>query len=98
MAKIKIDYDGLNQESGNLTSRISDYNAMMTKLRNLTEQISQGWKGDSGTSYVGKMNDYYNEGNKLIDVLNLFNNNIKDVTATFSQTDSECAASIMNSF
>lgn len=98
MAKIKIDFEGLLQEAGNLKGDIEEYNSQQAAFQSLTASIREGWKGLSGDSYCNKMNDYFKEGQKMIDVLTEFLDNVKGAAKDFDQIDMECANLINRSF
>lgn len=98
MAKIKIDFDGLLQEAGNLKGDIQEYNAQQTAFQTLTASIQEGWKGLSGDSYCRKMNDYFREGQKIIDILSQFLENVNSTVTSFDQVDAQCADLINRSF
>ena len=98
MAKIKIDFDGLLQEAGNLKGDIEEYNSQQTAFQSLTASIREGWKGVSGDSYCNRMNDYFREGQKIINVLGQFLENVNGAAKDFDQIDMECANLINRSF
>ena len=98
MAKIKIDFDGLLQEADNLKADIEDYKAQQNAFQSLTASIKEGWKGVSGDSYCNKMNDYFREGQKMVDILGEFLGNVNNAVSSFDQIDMDCADLINRSF
>ena len=51
MAHIKIDYDGLAQQSSALKNYQSTYENLCTRMKNMSDQVASTWEGSAATAF-----------------------------------------------
>ena len=98
MAIIKVNFDGLEQQAGNIANQIQSYEALNTRATNMINQISSSWQGEAATAYIEKINLYLTEARKMVGVLEAFKRYANSSSAEFRELDQACANDIRNSF
>ena len=98
MAHIKMDFDGLLQQSSTLGQLGQNYEGLNSRMRSLTEQISEGWEGEASRAYVEMMQKYIQQAGKMTGILQAFRGYANQATTDFQELDRTCAAAIRNSF
>ena len=58
MAHIKINYDGLQQQSAAMRNCIQNYESLISRTQALVNEISSGWQGEASVAYVESMSNY----------------------------------------
>lgn len=98
MAHIKINYDGLQQQSAALRGCIQNYESLVSRTESLVGEISSGWQGDSCVAYVESMQNYLNQARQMIAVLERFRSMSDSVTQRFTNVDNQSGQRINRSF
>lgn len=98
MSRIKIDYDGLAQQSAALKNYASTYESLCTRMKNMSDQISSTWEGEAANAYTEMMQKYLQQGAVIKEVIQLIQGYADTTSNQFQSTDQECAALIRNSF
>lgn len=98
MARIKIDFDGLNSSSTSLNSYIQSYEALNIRMDALREKVTAGWEGEASRAFLEMMQNYSKEAQKMTEVLKQFWNYGTSASADFDDVDRRCAAMIRNAF
>ena len=98
MAHIRINYDGLQQQSSAMRSCIHNYEAVISRTNSLLAQIQESWEGNASMNYTQRMANYMQQIRKMIEVLNRFRTISDSVANRFSATDTNCANIINRSF
>lgn len=98
MAKITIDTDALVQGIQNISGRIGKMQETNSMLQSIAGIISSSWTGSSSEAYTEKMNEYIEHANKLVQVLEEYQNYVKKANETFSKLDSDSANKLRASF
>ncbi|MBQ1342092.1 MAG: WXG100 family type VII secretion target [Erysipelotrichaceae bacterium] len=98
MARIRINYDNLEQNTSSLKNSIESYEELNTRLNNLIEQIRSTWSGKAADSYVEMMRGYQRQARSMIDVLESFMKYANKADNDFAAIDAQCAQKIRNSF
>lgn len=98
MAHIRINYDGLQQQSVSMRNCISNYENIVSRTNALLAQIQESWEGNASRNYAQRMANYMQQVRKMIEVLNRFRAISDSVTNRFSVTDRNCANIINGSF
>ena len=95
MAHIKIDYDGLEQQSSALKNYQSTYENLCTRMKNMSDQVASTWEGSAATAFSQLMQQYQQQGSHIIGTIQGYANTTKN---SFQSVDQECANLIRNSF
>lgn len=98
MAHIKINYDGLQQQSAAMRNCIQNYESLISRTQALVNDISAGWEGESSVAYVESMQNYLQQAQQMVAVLERFRSMSDSVTQSFSNTDSQSGQAISRSF
>ena len=98
MAEIKIDYDGIAQQASKLSSLLSEYEGLNTRLKTLSSTISESWDGEAARAFSEMMGKYASQAQKLAQVIEAMRKHMTDTETTFEMVDQECANLINNSF
>lgn len=98
MAHIRIDYDGLAQQSAALKNHAAAYESLCSRMKQMSNQISATWSGEAANAYAQVMEQYRQQGQSILKMLQEMQK-YADLTASqFQNTDQECANLIRNSF
>lgn len=98
MAEIKLNYDVLSQQAGNLEKLKTDYTTLEAKTQTMIREMQEKWAGDSCQAFAIKMGEYMKEIAKIIAILERFRTYTNSTTTDFKMVDQECANLIRNSF
>lgn len=98
MGRIKIEVDTLRNYASTVGGRISECEALNTRMSNLSSSITASWEGDAKRSYEAMMNGYIQQGTALIEILKKFQGYAQQAADLFDNVDSQCAARIRGSF
>lgn len=98
MARIKIDYDGLAQQSAALKNYASTYESLCTRMKNMSEQVSSTWEGAAATSFSNLMQQYLQQGSAITEIIQTIQGYADTTSNSFQSVDQECANLIRNSF
>ena len=69
MAHIKIDYDGLAQQSSALKNYQSTYENLCTRMRNMSDQVASTWEGSAATAFSKLMQQYQQQGAHISEII-----------------------------
>lgn len=94
MARIKFNFDGLNDDKREIKARIDDLRGMNDRLNDLIESIGSSWKGRAARRYIEKMRSYKSQSENMITVLSEFEKYIDKAESVFEQKDKEWAGKI----
>ena len=95
---IKIDYDGLSQQSATLKNLSAAYESLCSRMNNLSNQMTAGWEGNASKAFLELMQKYVQQGKSLKEVIDLMQSYADDTVNTFESVDQECANMIRSSF
>lgn len=98
MAHIKIDYDGLAQQSAALKNHAATYESLCTRMKNMSDQISSGWSGSAADEFAQLMEQYRQQGKVITEILRTIQGYTDTTGNSFQNVDQECANLIRNSF
>ncbi len=98
MSNIRIDYDGLAQQSAALKQYASEYESLSTRMKNMTEQIGASWEGNAAAAFVQVMQQYQQQGAAISEIIRTIQGYADSTSSSFQSVDAECAAMIRNSF
>ena len=98
MSIIKINYDGLQQQSAAMRNCIQNYESLISRTQALVNEISSGWQGEASVAYVESMSNYLQQAQQMVAVLERFRSMSDSVTQRFSSTDNQSGQSINRSF
>lgn len=98
MAQIKIDYDGLQQQSAAMRNCIQNYESLISRTNAVVSQIQDSWQGESSVAYVETVSKYIQQANLLTGILERIRSTSDIVTNRFSEVDNKCAQMINSSF
>lgn len=98
MAHIKINFDGLAQQASTMSNLTQSYEALNTRMNNLTQRISAQWQGEASRAYVEMMQKYCQQAGKMVGILQAFRSYASNASTDFSDVDNTCAGMIRNSF
>lgn len=98
MSNIRIDYDGLAQQSATLKNCASTYAGLCDRMRTLSGQIGESWDGDAANAFTEMMEKYYRQGTILTEVIGTIQGYADTTSSQFQSVDQECSALIRNSF
>lgn len=98
MARIRIDYDGLAQQSAALKNYTSTYENLCTRMKNMSDQISTGWEGEAANAFAQLMEQYRQQGSVITEIIQTIQGYADATSSSFQSVDQECANLIRNSF
>lgn len=98
MSHIKIDYDGLAQQSAALKNYESTYQALCTRMKNISDEISSTWEGEASEAFKETMQTYLQQGTAITEIIKNIHGYADTISSSFQSVDQECAALIRNSF
>lgn len=98
MSVISINTDGLLQNAGNLSSRLSDLQQMNRRLETMITTIESSWRGTASQSYVRMMRGYLGKGRQMEQVLQEFVKYANQAAERFRTIDRDSANKIYRSF
>lgn len=98
MAQIKIDYDGLQQQSAAMRNCIQNYESLISRTNAVVSQIQDSWQGESSVAYIETVSKYIQQANLLTGILERIRSTSDIVTNRFSEVDNKCAQMINSSF
>lgn len=98
MANIKINYDGLQQQSASLRNCVQNYDSIISRTNNLIAEIQAGWQGESSVAYTETLMKYLQQAKQMETVIDRFRSISDIVTTRFSDVDNQCAQMINGSF
>lgn len=98
MAKIKVDVDALQRNASALEARISELQALNTRLEQLMARMQASWEGQSSALYLAKLSAQAQKARKMVDVLEEYKKYVETAVEKFSGADRDYAGKIRNSF
>lgn len=98
MAHIRIDYDGLAQQSAALKNYASTYEGLCTRMKNMSDQIAATWDGQAANSFSTMMQKYLQQGRIITEIIQEIQGYADTTSNQFQSVDQECASLIRNSF
>ena len=98
MARIRIDYDGLAQQSAALKNYASTYESLCTRMKNMSDQISSSWDGEAAEAFAQLMEQYLQQGKVITEIIHTIQGYADSTSSSFQFVDQECANLIRNSF
>ena len=98
MAHIRIDYDGLAQQSSALKEYASTYESLCSRMKNMSDQISIAWEGEAAEQFARLMEQYQQQGRSVIEIIRTIQGYADTASNSFQSVDQECASLIRNSF
>jgi WXG100 family type VII secretion target len=98
MAKIRIDYDGLAQQSSALKSYATTYESLCTRMKNMSEQIATTWDGAAADAFAQLMEQYRQQGTAITEIIQTIQGYADTTSSSFQTVDQESANLIRNSF
>lgn len=98
MSKIRIDVDALANLSKVLAQKRNDFTALEHEMQSLNDSIQASWAGSAQIAYREMTGKFHQDFGKLSEILDEFRKYADETAQKFAQTDSECAARIINSF
>lgn len=98
MAKIKMDIDALTQSAQTINTRISELQALNSRLEELISRIGASWEGNASAAYIATMRAHAEKAKKMIDVLMEYKKYVDTAVSKFSGLDQGAAARIRGSF
>lgn len=98
MAKIRVNEEELLENGSSMEKKISELQALLTRLNALIERIEASWDGDASTAYINTMRGYATQAEAMIQVLTEFKTYVNSASSLFKNTDGSAAAKIRGSF
>ncbi|MGN1141072.1 MAG: WXG100 family type VII secretion target [Oliverpabstia sp.] len=98
MAHIKIDYDGLAQQSAALKNYAATYESLCSRMKNMSDQISSTWEGAASDAFAQIMEQYRQQGKAITEIIQTIQGYADMTSNSFQSVDRECANLIRNSF
>ncbi len=98
MSHIRIDYDGLEQQSAALKNYSAAYDGLCTRMKNMADQIGASWEGEAATAFEQLMQQYLQQGIVIKEILQTIKSYADTTESSFRSVDQECANLIRNSF
>lgn len=98
MARIKIDYDGLAQQSAALKNHAAAYESLCSRMKNMSDQISSTWEGGAADAFAQLMEQYRQQGKAITEIIQTIQGYADTTSNSFQSVDQECANLIRNSF
>ena len=98
MARIRIDYDGLAQQSASLKNHASTYENLCIRMKNMSDQISSSWEGEAAAAFAQLMEQYRQKGKVITEIIQTIQGYADSTSNSFQTVDQECANLIRNSF
>ena len=98
MAAIKINYDGLSTQISSLTTIISSYETLTTRMTTLIQKINDGWEGEASQAYAEMMQKYLSQTQTMQEIISSFKDYADAAKTDFETVDEQCAAMIRNAF
>jgi WXG100 family type VII secretion target len=98
MAQIRIDYDGLAQQSSALKNYATTYESLCTRMKNMSDQIGTTWDGEAANAFVQLMEQYRQQGSVVTEIIQTIQGYADKASSSFQTVDQESANLIRNSF
>lgn len=98
MSRIRIDFDGLAQQSAALKNHAETYGSMCTRMKNMSEQAASSWEGEAAAAFTEIMQKYLQQGAAITEIIQTIQEYAAITSNSFQSIDQECAALIRNSF
>lgn len=95
---IKIDYDGLAQQSAALKNYSASYENLCSRMSALSGQIGSSWEGKASAAFTEMMQKYVQQGRILKEIIDAMGGYADEAGETFQTLDQQCASEIRNSF
>ena len=98
MAKITIDTDALTTGVNDIMKQITGLQGVNDALRTVINTIEGSWQGDSSTAYVGVVNGYAQQAEKMVNVLKEYMEYVEKANQTFTKLDADSAKKLRAAF
>lgn len=98
MAKIKIDENALRANAIALNTRISDLQALNTRLDTLIVRIGDSWDGNASEAYITRITDQAAKAKQMVKILQEYKNYVETTVQKFTDLDARAASRIRGSF
>lgn len=87
MPKIKIDTEGLKNNSENIGARIAELQNLNSRLESLITRIADSWEGNASEAYINLLRSYAEHAKNMINILNEYKKYIDKTVVKFSELD-----------
>lgn len=87
MPNIKVNIDGLNNNSNNISSKIAELQNLNNRLDSLIARIADSWEGDASEAYINLLRSYAEHAKNMINILNEYKKYIDKTVVKFSELD-----------
>ena len=98
MGRIRIDPDSLRTYVATLNGRVSEFEALSSRMDSLNDSINSSWTGSAQVSFANLMDNQRQQLAKLVNILTQFSGYAQDTADRFETLDQECAQRIRSSF
>lgn len=98
MAKIKIDENALRANAIALNTRISDLQALNTRLDTLILRIGDSWDGNASEAYITRITDQAAKAKQMVKILEEYKRYVETTVQKFTDLDTRAASRIRGSF
>jgi WXG100 family type VII secretion target len=98
MALIRIDYDGLAQQSSALKNHASTYESLCASMKDVATGVSDTWTGEAASAFTELMAQYLQQGSIISEIIQTIQGYADTTSNSFQNVDQECATLIRNSF
>lgn len=98
MAKIKIDENALRANAIALNTRISDLQALNTRLDTLIVRIGDSWDGNASEAYITRITDQAAKAKQMVKILEEYKRYVETTVQKFTDLDTRAASRIRGSF
>lgn len=98
MAKIRMDIEALTANAAQIDARITELQALNSRLESLISRIEASWDGVSSIAYIAIMRGHAEKAKKMIAVLTEYKKYVETAIEKFRSIDNGSASRIRNSF
>ena len=94
MPNIKVNIDGLNNNSNNISSKIAELQNLNNRLDSLIARIADSWEGDASEAYINLLRSYAEHAKNMVNILNEHKRYIDKTVVKFSELDKNKAVAV----
>lgn len=98
MSKIKMELDVLDTLSGQIKSKIAEFNSIQEQYRALNQSIQSSWEGAAMETYSQMTDQFRRNQDMMQQILQTFQDYTQESASSFRSLDQECAHRIRSSF